>query len=179
MITRPRAPAGGANHRHGQNDKHGWTNRNAVRPLVLLLDAVERVTGQAPRKNGSGWRCDCPNGHQSARGTLAVTEAEDGRVLLHCFACSDVAGILRKLGLVAAELFPPRPRDLSPADQRASRNALRQVGWRAALRLLNREAQLVHVAAYNVRHGFTLAPADLERLDVACDRIAAAAEVLV
>lgn len=51
---------------------------------ALLLSKLCRV-----RKYGAGWRADCPNGHNKTHGSLSVIEADDGRVMIHCFACND------------------------------------------------------------------------------------------
>jgi len=49
-----------------------------------LLDRLQGV-----RRYGGGWRANCPNGHEKTRGSLSITEGEDGRVLVTCFACHD------------------------------------------------------------------------------------------
>jgi putative DNA primase/helicase len=69
------------------------------------------------RRNGKGWlvSCPCPN-HGSGRGdrnpSLSVTDGDDGRLLLRCFAgCEfeDVAGELRARGLAdrPERRYPP------------------------------------------------------------------------
>ena len=56
------------------------------------------------RSSGDGnWRCDCPCGHSST-GALSVTD-RDGKLLLHCFAGCDVAGVLAAMGLSVGDLF--------------------------------------------------------------------------
>lgn len=139
-----------------------------------LLARLEHV-----RKSGqASWRADCPNGHQHARGSLAITEGSDGTLLLHCFACGDVQGILTSLGLELRDLFPERIKDTSPEGRRQARAAFKQSAWAAALRVLSREATVVLVAAGMLRHGETMTPEDDARLSLAMQRIDDARAVL-
>lgn len=140
----------------------------------LLLSRLERV-----KRSGNGWRADCPNGHQNAHGTLSVTEADDGRILLHCFACGDLGGILRALGLEAGDLFPARIKDPSPEAQRAAREAFKRSAWGAALRVLVPESNIVVMAAHAQLRGESLAADDVARLTLAANRIEQAREVLL
>lgn len=137
-----------------------------------LLERLDNV-----RQYGDSWRANCPNGHSKAVGSLSITEAEDGRVLLHCFACGDTAGILRALGLDMAALFPERLKDLSPEGRRAAADAFKRNGWRAALGVLDREATVVLIAANDVHDGKVLSADDQARLGVAVERIAKVREV--
>lgn len=126
---------------------------------------------QGIRRSGDGWRADCPNGHSKSRGSLAITQADDGRVLLHCFACSDVHGILSAVGLELADLFPGRIHDPSPEARQRAREAFKRDGWRAALGVLSRECLVVLAAAGTLRHGDALAAEDDARLTLAMHRI--------
>lgn len=139
----------------------------------LLLARLEGV-----RRTGSGWRADCPNGHAKARGSLSLTEADDGRVLLSCFACHDTPAILRTLGLELADLFPERIKDPSPEGRRVAREAFKRNAWASALGVLGRESGVVLIAARDMLGGRALPADDVVRLAVAEDRIARAREVL-
>ncbi|SEJ87290.1 hypothetical protein [Paraburkholderia diazotrophica] len=71
---------------------------------AALLDRLDGVV-----RYGEGrWRARCPV-CDSRRDALAITETDDGVVLLHCFrnqcAAVDIAGAV---GLDASALFPPR-----------------------------------------------------------------------
>ena len=139
----------------------------------VLLERLQNV-----RKNGDGWRCDCPNGHSKAKGSLAVTESSDGVTLAHCFACGDVQGILSAVGLTVSDLFPKRIRDPSPEGRQRTREAFQRNGWRAALGVLSREATVVLCAAGMLRQGTALSREDDARLSLAMHRIDSAREVL-
>lgn len=140
----------------------------------LLLSRLDGV-----RPSGEGWRANCPNGHAKARGTLSITEADDGRLLLTCFACHDTAAILRTLGLELADLFPERIRDPSPEARRRAREAFKRSSWSVALGVLGRESGVVLLAARDLLAGKVLLIGDVERLALAEDRISRVREVLV
>lgn len=141
---------------------------------ATLLSRLEGV-----RRSGEGWRANCPNGHAKARGSLSITEADDGRILLSCFACHDTPAILGKLGLELADLFPERIKDPSPEARQRAREAFKRSAWAAALGVLGREAGVVLLAARDMLAGKALPAGDVERLAQAEDRIARAREVLV
>lgn len=140
----------------------------------LLLPRLHNVRGTGP----NSWRADCPNGHQHARGSLAITQGDDGRVLAHCFACSDTHGILAAVGLELADLFPERIKDPSPEARRAAREAFKRNAWAAALRVLSREACVVNAAAGWLQQRKELTDDDYSRLVLASTRIDQAREVL-
>lgn len=130
------------------------------------------------RKHGNGWRADCPNGHNKARGSLSVAEADDGRVMLHCFACNDTPGILHVLGLEMADLFPERIKDTSLEGRKAATEAFKRNAWCAALGVLDREATTVLIAANDLHAGKALPLNDVMRVRLAAQRIARAREAL-
>jgi hypothetical protein len=139
--------------------------------LLARLDGVHR--------SGKGWRAHCPNpAHAKARGSLSITKADDGRILLACFACHDTPAILGTLGLELADLFPERIRDPSPEARRTAREAFKRDGWRAALGVLSRESGIVVLAARDLLAGQVLPADDVARLALAEDRITRAREVL-
>ena len=140
----------------------------------VLLARLQRVRKTGP----SSWRADCPNGHQRARGSLAITESDDGRILVTCFACHDTPAVLSAVGLELGDLYPERIRDLTPEGRRRAREAFKQSAWTAALRVLEREATVCIVAAGMLRAHLTLTCDDDARLATAMDRIRDARAVL-
>lgn len=138
----------------------------ARRPIEIILSRLRNVRGA-----GGTFRADCPNDHERARQTLAVAEADDGRVLMRCFACADTPEILKRLDLSLADLFP-RPLASDAGGRRPLDHNVRRFGWEAALRQLDREAVVVRAACLQVAAGQALSVADQARLEVACVRIA-------
>ena len=80
----------------------------SVEAVLSRLEGVRRV--------GNGrWRAKCPAHGGKNPYALAIREAEDGAVLLHCFACEGGAGaIAQALGIDLADLFPPKRDPLVP-----------------------------------------------------------------
>lgn len=130
-----------------------------------LLSRLEKV-----RRIGPGrWQACCPS-HNDKSPSLAVTELDDGRVLMKCFAGCGASEILGAVGLEFDALFPPKPLDpLKPAKPIKNPFPATDV-----LRAIQNEALIASVAAANLAHGEKLSMADRERLMLASQRIQAA-----
>ena len=84
--------------------------------FLMRLDRVKRT--------GTGrWMTKCP-AHDDKGPSLSVTEAQDGRILLHCFAGCGAQEIMQALGLELADLFPEK---LSFNPGRAQRFPAREI----------------------------------------------------
>lgn len=109
-------------------------------PVELVLQRLEGV-----RRSGNGWRALCPAcGGRSHK--LTIAEGDDGRALLHCFACNDTPAVLAAIGLRLADVMPFRAWPESPEEKRRARRAIREAGWSAAVGVLAREATVVQIA---------------------------------
>lgn len=63
------------------------------------------------------WLAICP-AHDDKSPSLSISEAQDGRVLIHCHAGCDPLNIVQAVGLELSDLFPPDPnRDLNDYKQ--------------------------------------------------------------
>jgi len=69
-------------------------------PLELLLSKL-----QNPRHDGSGFTACCP-AHDDHKPSLRISEANDGKVLLKCWAGCSTPAIVAALGLTMPDLFP-------------------------------------------------------------------------
>jgi len=111
----------------------------------------------------------CP-AHEDRKPSLAVKE-QDGKIIMHCFAGCSVESIVGAVGMDMTDLFPPseKPDYTRPAPK---------VKFYATdlLRVIALEAAIVSVAAYDMSKGKTLPQHDLERLQVAYQRINTAME---
>jgi hypothetical protein len=56
-------------------------------------------------RNGKGWKARCP-AHDDRKPSLSVSEGDDGRILLKCFAGCETDAVVSALGLSLADLFP-------------------------------------------------------------------------
>lgn len=164
-----RAPTA-ANGRGARNSGQRFHVHSATAaPLLQRLDGVQ--------KSGNGWRAKCPACGGTSR-KVSVTETGE-RVLVHCFGGCRAEDVVGAVGLTWADLFPPRQWPESPEERRQARRAIREAGWAAALDVLALEAQIVNVAAYEIHClGGLQSSTDLARLQLACERIGDAANVL-
>ena len=144
----------------------------AVSPLDVLLARLEGV-----QRAGRGYRANCPACGGSSR-KLSVCEAEDERVLLHCFAGCLAADVLGAIGLSLVDLYPGRIREPTPEGRRAAHAAFKQSAWSAALGVLAVEATVVEVAAAMIHRSEPLSADDMERIRTASRLIHSAREVL-
>lgn len=138
-----------------------------VADVHKLLDRLDKV-----KTNGTDrWTACCP-AHDDKGPSLAVRLADDGKLLIHCFAGCGAANVLAAVGMEMHELFPKRPDDFrskptSPSQRWVPRDVLSCVA---------REALVVVFAAEAVHKGQSLSTDDLERLAVAAGRLRAAAK---
>lgn len=73
------------------------------------MSPVERILSLLPsaKPNGSGWLACCP-GHEDRSPSLSISEGDDGRALLKCFAGCSTESVVTALGLKPSDLFPDR-----------------------------------------------------------------------
>ena len=129
------------------------------------------------KRAGRGYTARCP-AHEDRTASLSLSEADDGRVLLHCFAGCGAGDVVAALGLSLGDLFPRQIATvLTREDRAAMREGARMAQWKAALGVLSREAHIVAVAGSMVASG-PLGPECMARLYVACGRIDDALAVL-
>lgn len=141
-------------------------------PTDVLLSRLDGV-----RKTGRGWIARCP-AHEDRSPSLSIAAGEDGRVLLRCFGGCAAAEIVAAVGMEIADLFPQRMKPATPEQRDALRKAARESEWKAALRVLDREAYVVAIAASAIDRGEPLTAELRGRLGTALQRITDARAVL-
>lgn len=174
MTTRQtrRIPAG-TGLRDRTHNTSGSHSTATINPAQQLIDRLEGVI-----KTGKGWRAQCP-AHGGKSTSLAITEGDNGTLLLHCFAGCQVHDVLAAVGLQVGDLFVRRDlRSMSPAERSQLRQAAILPRWHAALDVLVTEASVVLIGACQLGEGQPLDDTDLTRLRVAALRIFDAQEVL-
>ncbi len=127
-----------------------------------FVSKLRGVQGRGPR-----WRAICP-AHDTKHGTrsLAVFEAEDGRVLIKCHAGCDVAAIVGAVGMELSDLFPPRVAD----DQRKPR-VRKPWSARDVVAAAKHEAAVGAHILRLVQHGAVIGKTDKERAGLAAQRL--------
>lgn len=133
-------------------------------PVENLLQRLEKVKG----RNGS-WTARCP-AHQDKGPSLAVREADDGRILVHCFAGCETANVLGAVGLDMTDLFPP---DEKRKDYMVTGKPSMKPAFYASdlMRIIAFEALVVQIVAFDMSQGKKISESDRERMKVAYERI--------
>ena len=129
-----------------------------------LVERLERV-----RRTGEGrWIASCP-AHGDRSPSLSVREADDGRILVHCFSGCAVEQIMTALGLELVDLFP----------ERRTRAARSRPSFDAGdvLRALVDELDVILIVLGDLKRRRTVASMDFERFDLAIERVRAARDL--
>jgi hypothetical protein len=71
-------------------------------PIEKLLSRLNA------KRSGKDWTARCP-AHDDSKASLSISEAENGSVLMHCFAGCTAQSIVDALGLTMKDLFPAKP----------------------------------------------------------------------
>lgn len=127
--------------------------------IDLILSRVDKARKTGPES----WIACCP-AHEDRSPSMTLREADDGRILMHCFAGCSVESILGSIGLDFDALFPDKPLEHVPPIRRPFPAA-------DVLEALAAESLIAAVAAANVAQGIELTAGDRERLMVAAERI--------
>ena len=124
-----------------------------MNPVDNFLTRLDKV-----KPNGAAkWLACCP-AHDDKNPSLSIREADNGTVLLKCWAGCSAAEITGAVGLELRDLFVgDKPRSSQPS--------------RAALQF---EAMVISVAVGQMRLGKPLSAEDQERLELAKRRLGVA-----
>jgi len=86
-----------------------------------LRDFLDRLPSY--RKSGKGsYMAQCPS-HDDKSPSLRITEGQDGRILIHCYAGCGATDVVQAVGLQLSDLFPPSDQH-HPAIKRPKRDEL-------------------------------------------------------
>jgi len=83
------------------------TQKNSARALTISA-CLEKLLGRLDKVQAAGsgrWKACCPV-HNDTDPSLSIREAEDGKVLVHCWAGCTTRDILAAIGLELRDLFP-------------------------------------------------------------------------
>jgi len=134
------------------------------------LDRILSRLNQVRGRKGS-WTASCP-AHKDKSPSLAIRQAEDGRVLMHCFAGCSVDKVVGAIGFDLSDLFP----DDDKRQKIGSAGPMKPAFYASdLLRIIEMETLIVSVAAHDMSEGKTLSKSDADRLRLARDRIYEAA----
>lgn len=131
--------------------------------LDTLLSRLTKVKG----RNGS-WTACCP-AHEDKSPSLSIRQADDGRILMHCFAGCSIQAITAAVGMDVGDLFPPDEKRRNYADPA---KPLKPAFYATDLmRVIHFEATIVQIVAFDISEGKKVSETDRQRVRLAYERI--------
>jgi len=121
--------------------------------LDLILSGLQKVRKSAPGE----WTACCP-AHEDRSPSLAIKDAGDGRLLIHCFSGCSAEEVVSALGLTLADLMPEK----APPEKGLKRLPFNP---RTVLEVLAFRATFVAVAASDMAQGRALTEEDRKLLN--------------
>lgn len=131
-----------------------------------LLDRLSRVRQSRP----GSWMAACPCCESRKGRPLAITEKDDGRVLLHAFCGCSTEDVLGRLGLEIADLFDKPLVHVPPTAARVPAGDV--------LTSLSHEATTLAVIASDMLDGRPIDEPTWARLSTAVARVTNAADYI-
>lgn len=130
----------------------------------MKIDKLLSRLSKVKRSGENKYMACCP-AHNDRTASLTIREESDGRVLLSCFAGCDTYAILQTVGLDWDDLFPDK----------AIGHAIKKIDQiiypSDALKIIQHEARIIMLAAYDIRKNKPLTVEDYERLEQAMQTI--------
>jgi hypothetical protein len=130
---------------------------------MSAADLISRLD-RCKQTSATSWLARCP-AHEDRSPSLTITEAQDGRVLIHCFAGCDPESVLSAAGLDFNALFPDPPLTNHYEPHRLRFNA------RDVLRAVSKELTVCCLFLGDVAGGKEVSDEDRTRFKLACERI--------
>jgi len=130
-----------------------------------LLNKLEKVRGSKGR-----WTACCP-AHVDRSPSLAITETDDGRILLKCFAGCSAHQVVEAVGMDLTDLFPNDNNINYLKEQHFNKPVRRPFYATDLLKIIQFEALVTSIAAFDVSEGREVSAEDRKRLKTALSRI--------
>jgi hypothetical protein len=131
--------------------------------LETLLSRLTKVKG----RNGS-WTACCP-AHEDRSPSLSIRQADDGRILMHCFADCSIQAIVGAVGMDVGDLFPPDDKRANYGD--FSKPIKPAFYATDLMRIVHFEATIVQIVAFDISQGKKISETDRQRVRLAYERI--------
>ncbi len=134
-----------------------------------LLNRLEKVKGKKGR-----WTACCP-AHGDKSPSLAITQLDDGRILLKCFAGCSAYEVVSSVGMDMTDLFPKENKIQFFGVNQSAKPAHRPFYATDLLKIIHFEALVTSLVAFDIAEGRQVSDADRKRLKTAFERINEAA----
>ena len=135
-------------------------------PFEQLINNLEKV-----QKRGKNYMACCP-AHDDKSPSLAISELDDGRVLIKCFAGCDPLSIVAAVGLTLGDLFP----DQGVGQQYRHFQSLAKLTEKKPDDKIEHEKTILQIAKSDRANGKRLSQLDLKREQLAYMRVRKHAE---
>ena len=131
-----------------------------------FLNKLEKVKGSKGR-----WTACCP-AHNDKNPSLAITQTDDGRILLKCFAGCSAQQVVEAVGMDLTDLFPSDNNiNYLKANNQGNKPVRRPFYASDLLKIIQFEALLTSIAAFDLSQGREISTEDRKRLKTALSRI--------
>lgn len=131
-----------------------------------FLNKLEKVKGSKGR-----WTACCP-AHVDRSPSLAITETDDGRILLKCFAGCSAQQVVEAVGMDLTDLFPSDNNiNYLKANNQGNKPVRRPFYATDLLKIIQFEALITSIAAFDLSQGREVSAEDRKRLKTAVSRI--------
>ncbi len=130
-----------------------------------LLNRLEKVKGTKGR-----WTACCP-AHGDKSPSLAIRQLDDGRILLKCFAGCSAYEVVSAVGMDMQDLFPSETKLGYTGETQSQKSERRPFYAADLLKIIQFEAVLTSVAAFDLSEGRQISTDDRKRLKAAVSRI--------
>lgn len=138
----------------------------------MIADKLLNQLTKVKRTGRESWIACCP-AHDDKTPSMTITEKDDGRVLVHCFAGCSVDSILGAVGLTFSDIYPER--EVDPyAPIKPERMPFNP---RDVLAAVSTESLIVALSGLQIANGEALKEADNKRLMLAVERLQDAARI--
>lgn len=138
----------------------------------MIADKLLNQLTKVKRTGPESWIACCP-AHADKNPSMTITEKDDGRVLVHCFAGCSVDEVLGAAGLTFDDLFPERVEN-PYAPNKPERMPFNP---RDVLASVSTESLITAIAASQLAQGIPLPQPEKDRLLVAVSRLQEAARI--
>lgn len=126
---------------------------------------INNLLGRLSKVKSTGrnsWLACCP-AHDDRSPSLSIKEESDGHILLHCFAGCSVVDVVGAVGVDIGDLFPEQVHHKAPVRKKFYATDI--------LEAIKFESQIVLLAAFELKQNKPLDETDLQRLQLAYERI--------